>query len=60
MRMEVMKLVWQDVSVRNEVKLVSTESLLHFYIIVAKSVFSRNFITLREMVDSLEFIETLI
>ena len=60
MGVEVMELIGEDVSVRDEIKLISTKSLLHFDIVIAKSVFSCDFITLWEMVDSLEFIETFI
>ena len=58
--MEVVEFIGKNVGVRNEVKLTSAKSLLHFDIVVTKSVFSGDFITLREVIDSLEFIETLI
>jgi len=60
MGVEVMELIGQDVGVRDEIERCSTKSLLHFDIVIAKSVFSCDFITLREMVDSLEFIEAFV
>ena len=57
---EVVEFLWQDVGVWNEVVLLSPESLLHFHIVVAKSVFARDFVTLRKVIDSLELIESLI
>ena len=58
--MEVMELVWKDVSVRDEVKLVSSESFLHLYVVVAKSIFSGDFVALREVVYSLVFVQTFV
>ena len=60
MSMEIMEFIRQDVSVRDEIKLRSTKSLLHLYIVETKSVFSGNFVTLWEVVDALEFIQTFI
>lgn len=40
--------------------MISAKPLLHFYIVVAKSVLSCDLITLREMIDSLELIKTLV
>ena len=47
------KLIWQDISIRNEIKVLFSESLLHSNDIEAQSVLSSNFVTLREMVDFL-------
>ena len=58
--MEIMKLIRQDVCVRHEIKLISAKSLLHFDYIVAKPIFSSDFVTLWEMVDPLEFIKTFV
>ena len=55
-----MEFIRQDVSIRDEIKLRSTKSLLHLYIVETKSVFSGNFVTLWEVVDALEFIQTFI
>ena len=60
MSMEVMKLIRQDVSVRNEIKLRPTKSLLHFHIVETKSVFSGDLVALREVVDALKFVQTFI
>jgi len=53
---EIVELLGQDVSVRNEVELGTTETLLHLDIVVAQTVLSCNLITLREMIDALELI----
>ena len=55
-RVEVMKLVRQDVRVRNEIVLVPPEALLHLHIVVAKPIFSGDFIALWEVIDSLKFV----
>lgn len=60
MRVEIVELLRQDVSVRDEVKLVFSESLLHFHVVVAQAVFSRDLITLREVIDALVLIKALI
>ena len=60
MSMEVLEFIWQDVSVRDEVKLVATEALLHLDIVEAQSVLPCNLMTLREVIDLLEFIESFI
>ena len=60
MSMEVMKLIRQDVSVRNEIKLRPTKSLLHFHIVETKSVFSGDLVALREVIDALKFVQTFI
>ena len=57
---EVVEFLWQDVGVWNEVVLLSPESFLHFHIVVAKSVFASDFIALREVINSLEFVQTFI
>ena len=57
---EVMELVREDVSVWDEVELTSAKSLLHLDIVETKSVLSGDFITLWEMIDSLEFVQTFI
>jgi len=60
MSMEVMKLVWQDVGIRNEIELLSAEPFLHLYVVVAESIFSSDFVALWEVVDPLVFIKSLI
>ena len=60
MSMEVVKLIRQDVGVRNEIKLRPTKSLLHLHIVETKSVFSGDLVTLREVVDALKFVQTFI
>ena len=51
-----MELVWQNVSVGDEVELIAAEALLHFDIVVAKSILPGDLIALREVIDPLEFI----
>ena len=58
--MEIMKFVWQDVGIRNEIKLLSTESLLHLDIVIAESVFPRDFIALRKMINPLVLVQTFV
>ena len=60
MSMEVMKLIGQDVSVRYEIKLRSTKSLLHLDIVETKSVFSGDLVALWEVVNALEFVQAFI
>ena len=58
--MEVMKLIWQDVGVGDEVKLLSAEALLHLDIVVTKPVFAGDLITLWEVIHSLVLIKTFV
>jgi len=60
MGVEVMELLWQDVRVWDEIKLGSSETLLHLHVVVAKSIFPRNFVAHWEMVDALVLIEALV
>ena len=53
---EIVELVWQDVGVRDEIVLVTPEALLHLDVVVAKPIFSGDFIALREVIDSLELV----
>ena len=58
--MEVMEFVRQNVSIWYEIKLSSSESFLHFDIVEAQAILSSDFITLREVIDSLEFVQAFI
>ena len=58
--MEIMELLRQNVSVRDEIKLVFPEALLHLDIVVAQAVFARDFVALREMVDALVLVQALV
>jgi len=60
MCVEVMKLVWQDVGVWDEIKLLSAKALLYLDVVVAKAVFACDLVAHREVVDSLVLIESLI
>ena len=60
MGVEIMELVWQDVSIRNEIILIPAKSLLHLDIVVAKPILSCDLIALWEVIDPLEFIEAFV
>lgn len=53
-------LIGQDVCLGKEVNSLSSELFLHLYIVEAHAIFPSDFIGLREMVQSLELIETFI
>lgn len=55
-----MELLRQNVRLRYKVKSFSSKALLHLDIVVTESVFARYLIALREVVDSLELVQTLI
>ena len=55
-----MELIRQDVSVRDEVILRPTKSLLHLHIVETESVFSGDLIALWEVVNALKLIEAFI
>lgn len=57
---EIAKLVWKDVSVWHEIEILLAKLLLHADHIVTQSIFSSDFIALREMVDLLVLIEPFI
>ena len=56
MSIKISELIWKDVSIRYEVKVLLSKSFLHSYHIIAQSVFSRDFITWWKMIDFLIFI----
>ena len=60
MCMEVMEFIWQNVSVWNEVELSSPKSILHLHIIEAKSILSGDLVALREVIDSLKFVQSFV
>ena len=60
MGVEVVELVWQDVSVGNEVELASAEPFLHFDVVEAETVLSGDLVALREVVYALELVKTLV
>jgi hypothetical protein len=60
MRIKFSELIWKNVGVRDEIEILLSILFLHSDHIVTKSIFSCNFITLREMIDLLIFIEALI
>ena len=60
MLIEFPELVWQNIRIRNEIKMLFAKPFLHPHNIVAQSVLSGNFVTLWEMVDFLVFVQALI
>ena len=60
MGVEVVEFVWQNVGVRNEIILIPAKSLLHLHIIVAKSIFSGDFVALWEVIDPLKFVQAFV
>lgn len=57
---EVTKLIGQDVSVRRKVKTALAESFLHSDDVEAESILASDLVTLREVVNLLVLIETLV
>lgn len=60
MVVEVTKLVWKDVGVRDEVKGCLTVFLLHAHEVEAKPVLAGNLVALRKMVDLLVLVQALV
>ena len=56
MCVEVVKLIWKNIGVGDEVEVLPPKFLLHLHIVVAKTIFPSDFVTLWEVVDSLELI----
>ena len=52
--------VGQDVGVRHEVKSIPTKLLLHLNVVEAQTIFPCDLVRVREMVESLEFVQTLV
>lgn len=55
-----MELLWQNIGVRNEVKLLTAKTFLHLNIVVAQTVFPGNFVAHREVIYSLELVEAFV
>ena len=60
MTQQISVLIWQDIGIWNEIESITTKFLLQFYVIEAKTIFSGNFIRVREVIDSLIFIQAFI
>jgi len=60
MSMEIGVFIRQDVGIWNEVEVLFAEFLLHFHDISTEFVFPGNFVTGREMIYFLEFIEAFV
>ncbi len=57
---EITEFVWKDIGIWDEIERGFTEFLLHADHIVAETVFSGDFIGLREVVDFLELVQAFI
>ena len=57
---EFTKLVWQDVGIWNEVKVLLSVPFLHSYHIEAQPIFPSDFVTLWEMIYLLVLVQALI
>ena len=60
MRVKIVELLRQNVSVRDKVELIFTEPFLHLYEVVAQAIFSCDLITLREVIYALVFVQALV
>ena len=60
MRIEITEFIWKNVSIRYKIEVAFTKLLLHTNHVIAESVLASDLIALREMVDFLILIETLI
>ena len=58
--MKIVKFIWEDVSLRDKVKLLPTEAFLHLDIVVAETIFTRDFMTLWKVIYSLELVKTFV
>ena len=58
--MEVVEFIWKNVCLGDEVKLLPAKTLLHLDIVIAQSILPRNFVTLWEVINSLELVQALI
>ena len=58
--MEIVEFIWQNVSVRNEVKLLSSEPLLHLHVVIAEAVFPCDLVALWKVIYSLELVQSFI
>lgn len=57
---ELTKLVRKDVGIRNEVEVLLSKPFLHSHDVEAKPILSSDFMTLREMIDLLIFVQAFI
>lgn len=53
-------LVGKNIGIRNKIEGVSSKLFLHFHVVEAHSIFTRDFVRVWEMVNSLKLIETLV
>ena len=60
MTMKIVKLIWQDVCLWDEVELLPAEALLHLDIVVAETVLTSDLMTLREVINSLELVKAFV
>jgi hypothetical protein len=57
---EITELIWKDIGIRNKIEIAFSKFFLHANHIIAKSIFTCNFVTLGEVVDFLILVKTLI
>ena len=60
MRVKIVELLRQNVSVRDKVELVFAEAFLHLHEVVAQAIFSRDLVALREVIDALVLVQALV
>ena len=60
MGVEVVKLIWQDIRFGDEIELLAAEALLHLHVVIAQSVFPRDFIALRKMINPLVLVQAFV
>ena len=58
--MEVVKLIWQDVGLGDEIELLPAEALLHLHVVVTETILSRDLMTLREVIDPLVLVKAFV
>ena len=59
-RVEVMKLVWQNVRVWDEIKLITTKAFLHLDIVETEAILACDFVRLWKMIDPLMLVQSFV
>ena len=60
MSMEIVKLIWQNVGLRDKIELLAAEALLHLDVIITEAILSSDLMTLREMINPLELVKAFV
>ena len=58
--MEIVKLIWQNVGLRDKIELLAAEALLHLDVIITEAILSSDLMTLREMINPLELVKAFV